>query len=723
MLNADTIVQVLLPLAQTQPFDYIAPPTTNPLLGSFVTVPFRGRKIIGIVWGKESSTLPENKLKAAISYLALPPLNSSMLALIRWVGDYTLSPYGSVLRMVMPLPPKALEPKKQLCYILGSFDHIRMTAERSKVINLLKDAHPRTTQEIIQGASVSSGVIQSLKRLTALKEVEREIPLPAAEKPRLCLSELSDTQQQAAAFLHQKIIDATHSVTVIDGITGSGKTEVYFAAIAHILTQTNGQVLILLPEISLTSQVLSRFQERFGFIPAKWHSDLSDKARKETWLGILNGNIRLVIGARSALFLPFSSLSLIVVDEEHEGAYKQEEGVLYHARDMAIVRAYLTKIPIILASATPSLETTINIQSGKFTRLHLPSRYGKAVLPSIEVVDMRTVDRKKHSWLSPTLKEALKETLASGQQSLLFLNRRGYAPLTLCQSCGHRMTCPHCSSWMVEHRYPQRLECHHCGYHHAIPHVCPHCNKEDSLVACGPGVERIAEEVKAFMPQARLLLMTKDTITNSNAAETFITSVLKKEVDILIGTQMVAKGHHFPALTLVGVVDADLGLAGGDLRAAERTYQLLHQVGGRAGREHMKGRVILQSYMPDNSIIQALITSARDSFIESEIQSRKDGDMPPFSKLAALIISGEDEKLTLQTAKNFARTAPIIEGVRVLGPAPALLYQLRKKFRYRLLLKAERHINIQKLLRHWLSQNKKPTSIQVKVDIDPYSFF
>lgn len=723
MLDTEKVIQVLLPLPHTEPFDYLLLSDMDVRPGSFVVVPFRGREITGVVWSLHPTTLARAKLKYAITLLDIPPLAPAMLSFIRWVADYTLFSYGSVLRMVMPIPLAALPPRTETAYVLGTIGAIRLTPERERVIAALEHQLPKTVKQLLQETGVSVGVLQSLKRLGVLRQVTITLQPPPAEEPVLRLPVLAGAQAEAAVYLQQKIHENIYSVTVLDGVTGSGKTEVYFTALADILAQEEGQVLILLPEIALTAQLLSRFKERFGFSPAQWHSDISDKARKDIWHGVAEGRIRLVVGARSALFLPFSSLRIIVVDEEHEGAYKQEEGVLYHARDMAVVRAFLEKIPLLLASATPSLETVINIQAGKFTRLALPSRHGGASLPEVEVVDMRSVERPKQTWLSPSLREGLATTLKAGRQAMLFLNRRGYAPLTLCHSCGHRMTCPSCSSWMVEHRNPRRLECHHCGYHTGIPTSCPECKAEDSLVACGPGVERVAEEVKSFLPAARISIMARDTIKTMAAAEEAINAILNKEVDIIIGTQMVAKGHHFPSLTLVGVVDADLGLAGGDLRAAERTYQLLHQVSGRAGREGEKGRVILQSYMPGNPIIQALVDTARDHFMESEIMNRRDAGMPPFSSLAAVIIAGENEQQTLQAARALARLAPTAEGITVLGPAPAILYQLRKKFRYRLLLKTERSINIQKLLRHWLEGYKKPSAIQVKVDIDPYSFF
>ncbi|MGD9741432.1 MAG: primosomal protein N', partial [Dongiaceae bacterium] len=476
-------------------------------------------------------------------------------------------------------------------------------------------------------------------------------------------------------------------------------------------------------EIALSPQWLQRFERRFGVRPAEWHSDLRSSERRTAWRAVAEGKARLVVGARSALFLPFPELGLIVVDEEHESAFKQEDGVVYQARDMAVVRGHLSGFPVLLVSATPSLETVQNVEAGRYRALHLPERHGGAALPRIEAVDLRKDKPPRQSWLSGTLRDALAETLAAGEQALLFLNRRGYAPLTLCRSCGHRLQCPNCSAWLVEHRYRGRLQCHHCGYAASLPPSCPACAAEQSFAACGPGVERLAEEVAALYPAARTALMTSDTVMGPLAAEAIVEAVARHEIDLLIGTQIVAKGHHFPMLTLVGVVDADLGLAGGDLRAAERTYQLLHQVAGRAGREERPGRVLLQTYDPANPVMQALIAGDRDRFLAEEAEDRRRAAMPPFGRLAALIVSGSDADAVDGLAAELARRAPQGEGVEVLGPAPAPMALLRGRHRRRFLLKCRRDRQPQPLIREWLRPVRLRGDLRLQIDIDPYSFY
>jgi primosomal protein N' (replication factor Y) len=720
MIHTIRQAQILLPLPGVECFDYRIPEDMELAVGDIVEVPFRNRQSLGVVWGLKAGGLEPAKLKTIQTHLESNRIAENLCKFIDRVAEYSFAAPGSILKMVLSVPA-ALKPLPYLAYYLpDSSAAQRITPERQKIIECFSDQQPRPLKRLAEQAGVSPAVLASMRKSGMLREVMMDAPpVPPVV---VSLPPLSPAQAEAAEALQRSIYEG-YSVTVLDGVTGSGKTEVYFAAIAEVLTQTEGQVVILLPEIVLTAQLLKRFAARFGFVPGEWHSGMSVKAKKALWQGVASGSIRLIIGARSSLFLPFAKLALIIVDEEHEAAFKQEEGVLYHARDMAVLRAFTEQIPIVLASATPSLETAINCDLGKFKRLQLPLRHGEAGMAAMEIVDMRKEQLPRHQFLSMPLRKALAATLAEGRQSMLFLNRRGYAPLTLCRSCGHRLSCPHCSSCLVEHRMRKRLECHHCGYFCRVPRLCPSCNEEDSMVCCGPGVERIAEEVAELLPGARLAVMTRDTVENSADAETLVAAILGGKIDIIIGTQMVAKGHHFPNLTLVGIVDADLGLAGGDLRAAERTYQLLHQVSGRAGRESAKGTVMVQSYMPENTIIQSLVQNRRDDFMRAEADSRKLCGLPPFCRLAAIIISGADEMLVSQAAKILAKTAPTDAGVTVLGPAPALLYQLRRKFRFRLLVKAERTVNIQKYLRYWLSLSKHPSSVRIRVDIDPYNFF
>ncbi len=532
---------------------------------------------------------------------------------------------------------------------------------------------------------------------------------------------LSPAQAAAAGSLVEAVRAAAFDAVLLDGVTGSGKTEVYFEAVAEAL-RAGRQCLVLLPEIALGAQWLDRFRQRFGVLPAAWHSDLPRRQRRLTWRAVAEGRASVVVGARSALFLPFRDLGLIVVDEEHDGSFKQEEGVVYHARDMAVVRAHLGALPIVLASATPSLETLVNVERGRYREIHLPERHGGASLPEMALVDMRADPPPRGRWLSPVVETALGETLEAGEQAMLYLNRRGYAPLTLCRACGHRMQCPDCTTWLVEHRLAGRLECHHCGYSTPLPEACPECGAADSLVPCGPGVERLAEEVAARFPEARLAIMSSDTVRGPEAAAALVARVQAREIDILVGTQIMAKGHHFPLLTLVGVIDADLALSGGDLRAAERTWQLLSQVAGRAGRAEHPGRVLLQSYMPEHPVLAAIAAGDRERFVEEELAARETFHMPPFGRLAAIIVSGRNGAAVERTGRQLAANAPRQAGLQVLGPAPAPLAVLRGHHRVRLLVKAGRDARIQDTIRRWLGPLDWPSSVRVKVDIDPYSF-
>lgn len=644
-------------------FDYRRVERPALAVGAYVRVPFGRQECVGVVWGAGSGEFELSRLKPVTDcYDHLPPMKESMRQFIDWVAWYNCAPRGAVLKMVLPVV-EALLPA-------GS-------RERVKPVK-----HP-----------------QAVGR--------NAIPLSHA--------------QQAAADELARRMESGFSVTLLDGVTGSGKTEVYFDAIARAL-ESGGQALVLLPEIALSVQWLERFEKRFGFAPVVWHSSVPPAQRKAAWRAIASGDARAVVGARSALFLPYPSLRLIVVDEEHDSSYKQEDGVIYQARDMAVARARFEKIPALLVSATPSLETWINVQTQRYHRLHLPQRHAGAALPDVHIVDMRTSACERGAFLSTPLREALVKAIAAGGQAMLFLNRRGYAPLLLCRACGTRIQCPQCTAWLVMHRSRPRLQCHHCGYQSAIPKACAACGTEDSLYPCGPGVEKIAEEVKAFLPQARFEVLSSDITDNVAAVSAIIHAMQEQRLDLLIGTQMIAKGHHFAHLSLVGVVDADLGLAGGDLRAAEHTYQLLHQVSGRAGREERAGAVWLQSFMPDHPVMKALVAGDRDRFLEMEAESRRQSHMPPFSRLAAVVLEGKTEAATRAHAEKLARAVPQIQGLRVLGPAPAPLALLRGYHRIRFLLVAERQLHLQQIVTGWLASCRPPSTMKMKVDIDPYNF-
>ncbi len=715
---------VLLPLPLAGPYDYLSRENRDIPLGSFVYVPLGAQTIIGVVWGESSKNfLDEKRLKCIESILDTPPLPESVRTFVDWVAEYNLSPPGSVLRMTMSAP-KALQPPKPRIALIMNQDapEIRMTPARQRVLSLLADGPPRTASDLANEAGVGSGVVRGLAEAKVLKRIQIPtsglFPLP---DPQIPGADLSPAQKAAANAIIEKVRKQSFEVFLLDGVTGSGKTEVYFEAIAETLRQ-GMQALVLLPEIALSTQWLNRFEERFGVLPAQWHSELSQANRKRIWRGIIDSKVNVVVGARSALFLPFDRIGLIVVDEEHEGSFKQTDGVAYNARDMAVVRARLEKCPAILATATPSLETFVNVGRSRYERLHLPERHRGAALPEVEVVDLRRDRPERQSWISPPLKLGLAANLAAEEQSLLFLNRRGYAPLTLCRSCGHRLQCPNCSAWLVEHRFASRLDCHHCGFTMRYPETCPECEAQGTMAACGPGVERLVEEVSVFLPEARIGLMTSDTIRGPGSAADLVSRVQNHEIDVLVGTQLVAKGHHFPLLTLVGIVDADLGLNGGDLRAAERTYQILHQVSGRAGRAERPGRVLLQTYQPEHPVMRALAEGDRDNFLSEEARLREAGVWPPFGRLAALILSGRAAEKVEATARSLARVAPNNPAIRVLGPAPAPLSIMRGRHRWRLLVKTTRSVNIQNILREWLAQVKIPSSVRLKVDIDPYSF-
>jgi len=724
---------ILLPLPLAGSYDYLG---ENLAPGDFVVVPLGKRETIGVVWGPGTGEVAANKLKAVIAKLDAPPLPEITRRFIDRVAAYTLAPPGAVLRMAMSVST-ALEPPRMIAawrLPAAAADQIPVPGEmgapgqaaaketpaRRRVRAVLQQGPARSTSDLAREAGVGTGVVRAMAAAGLLEAVSLP-PLPAFGRPDGFHEgpALSPAQRDAAESLIAHLADG--GVTLLDGVTGSGKTEVYFEAVAATL-RAGRQALVLLPEIALTGQWLERFEQRFGARPAEWHSDLTGAERRSAWRAIATGEARVVVGARSALFLPFPDLGLVIVDEEHEQAYKQEDGVAYQARDMAVLRGHLARVPVLLVSATPSLETLKNVAGGRYRALHLPDRHAGAALPKVRAVDLRRDRPARQRWLSPGLVSALEETLAQGEQALLFLNRRGYAPLTLCRHCGHRMNCPNCTAWLVEHRHAGRLQCHHCGYQARLPEACPACGTAGSFAACGPGVERLAEETAALFPAARIALLTSDTLGGPRSVALTIDRILRHEVDLLIGTQIVAKGHHFPMLTLVGVVDADLGLNGGDLRAAERTFQLLHQVAGRAGRAERAGQVLLQTYDPENPVIRALVADDRDGFIAYEMAERRAASMPPYGRLAALILSSADADGIDRIARELARVAPSGPGILVLGPAPAPLALLRGRYRRRFLLKCRRDIAPQPLIRAWLAKVKLPGNLRLQVDIDPYSF-
>jgi primosomal protein N' (replication factor Y) (superfamily II helicase) len=726
-------VRVLLPLPLPAALDYLAPegePIPEP--GSFVRVPLGGRSLVGVVWDGTAGELPADRLKPIIETLPLRNLAPELRRFVERVAAYTMAAPGAVLRMAMSVPDALQPPRpRRLCAISASgiaaladnAPSARLTATRRRVLETLRDGPSLPAAEVARLAACGAGVVRDLAARGLIEErLVSAMPADAAAPDwRRLRPVLSPEQSIAARRLVGGVEAGGFGVTLLDGVTGSGKTETYFAALAAALA-AGRQVLVLLPEIALGAQWLERFRERFGALPAQWHSDIGQTERRDTWRAVSAGRARVVVGARSALFLPFAELGLIIVDEEHDPSYKQDDGVCYQARDMAVLRASLSDIPIVLVSATPSLETVVNVARGRYQRVALSRRHAAAELPEVRLVDLRRERIERGRFLSPPLVAELSTTLAAGEQALLFLNRRGYAPLTLCRACGHRCQCPHCTAWLVEHRFTGRLLCHHCGHAEPVPPLCPECLTAGTLVPCGPGVERLSEEVAERFPTARTALMVSDLLPGPHAAAELAQAMTERRYDVLIGTQIVAKGHHFPMLTLVGVVDADLGLTGGDLRAAERTYQLLHQVGGRAGRAERKGRVLIQTFMPDQPVMKALAAGDRDRFLEAEAAARRVAGLPPFGRLAAVIVSAADAESCDFAAQALSRAAPQLPGVAVLGPAPAPLAILRGRHRCRFLVKSGREVNLQAVLRDWLSRVRLGGSARLQVDIDPYSF-
>lgn len=720
-------VSVLLPVPLAGTLDYRLPPGVAAEPGTIVEAPLHGRMLHGVVWdAPASSTLPLGRLKVAHPVADLPRLQPGLRRLVDWVANYTLSPPGEVLAMAIRTPLlTAPAPRAQHGFRPGATapEGRERTPARARVLEVLADGRARAQGDLAAEAGVGGAVIRGMAERGWLR-VESLAAAPDFARPdpdHHGAPQLSEDQAAAAAALVAGVRARQFAVTLLEGVTGSGKTETYLEAVAEAIREGR-QSLILLPEIALSAQWLERFTRRFGVAPAVWHSELSPALRRRTWRAVASGAAPVVVGARSALFLPFADLGLIIVDEEHESAFKQEEGVIYHARDMAVVRARLESLPIALVSATPSLETLTNAEAGRYGKLVLASRHGGAALPQVAAIDLRLHPPERGKFIAPPLVQAITETLARGEQAMLFLNRRGYAPLTLCRHCGHRFACPHCTAWLVEHRRKRILQCHHCGHVASVPEACPACEAEDSLTAVGPGVERITEEATELFPEARRLVMASDTIAGPEAAAQAARKIMNRTVDLVIGTQIVAKGWHFPHLTLVGVIDADLGLAGGDLRAGERTLQLLHQVAGRAGRAEAPGHVLLQSFSPEHPVLQALVSGDIAAFMEAEAESRRPGHWPPFGRLAALIVFGEDLAETDRTAAALGRAAPQGEGIEVLGPAPAPLAMLRGRHRRRLLLRTRRDIAVQPILRAWLAEVAVPRGVRVDIDVDPVSF-
>ena len=717
-------VRVILLNSALGPLDYSAPEGVAVPPGTILVAPLGPRQLTGVAWEPErldAGEIEEARLRPIRSLYDLPPLSEPMRRLIEWTADYYLAPLAAVLRMTLP-SSSALEGGRTVTeYRATGIVPDRLTPQRAQALERIGERQG-LVRELAMAAGVSDGVIRGLVKAGAILPVEVSVDDPFPEpQPDHHLPELEPAQHEAANLFVERVRDPLFAPFLLDGVTGSGKTEVYFEAVAEALRRGR-QTLVLLPEIALTEPFLKRFEARFGCEPVAWHSGLRQSQRRRAWRAIATGEARVVVGARSALFLPYAKLGLIVVDEAHEASYKQEEGVPYHARDVAVMRAKLEGIPVILASATPAVETRYMAEIGLYQEVRLPDRFGNAEMPTIECLDLVAEPPPRGRWLAPRLVTEIEAALERSEQCLLFLNRRGYAPLTLCRACGHRFQCPNCTSWMVEHRLVQRLACHHCGHVMPPPRRCPECGEEDSLVACGPGVERIADEVRLLFPDARTAIVTSDTVWSPAKAAEFVARMEAREIDIVVGTQLVTKGYHFPDLTLVGVVDADLGLAGGDLRAAERSFQQIMQVSGRAGRGDKPGHVLIQTHDPSARVIQALVRGDAEGFYAAETEARREAAMPPFGRLAGIIVSSEDAEAAAETARRIGRSAPSVENMAVFGPAPAPLAMLRGRHRHRLLVHAARALDVQDVIREWLGSLDWPRSVRVAVDVDPYSF-
>ena len=722
-VRGEESLAVLLPRAVPAPFDYLAPPGLDLACGDFVRVPLQTGSVPGIVWGTASGEVDAGRMKPIAERLPLPPMPLETRQFLERASRYTITPLGMMLSLSFR-PGWLRQPPATVVRGLRRTDVPlpQMTVGRVAVLSALAEsgAVPVPAAELARRSGVGTSVVSGLIRLGVLERVA--MPEESSARPIDKIS-LNSEQADAARILSAAVGKGAHRTFLLQGVTGSGKTEVYLEAVREVVRRGQ-QALVLLPEIALTETFVRRLSERMGVAPAVWHSRLSGGARRRTWHAAVNGVAPIVAGARSALFLPYRRLGLIVVDEEHDTSYKQEDRVIYSARDMAVLRAACADIPAVLATATPSLESYVNVMRGRYVRLSLPERFGRATLPDVETIDLRTHRPGRRSWLAPPLLRALEETMKAGGQSLLFLNRRGYAPLLLCHRCGHRIGCPHCDASLVAHRSRGALLCHHCGYQEQVPSHCPDCGAADSLSPCGPGVERLAEETAARFPGARLSILSSDVAVGGLALRNELDAVAKGNVDIVVGTQIIAKGHHFPRLRLVGVVDADLCLAGGDFRAGERTFQTIRQVTGRAGRSGGESLALLQTADPDNPVIRAIVDGDEERFLSQLAKERKAAAAPPFGRYVAVIISSRDPDAARQAAFALGRNAAMLDrrGIRLLGPVPAPFARLRDHWRWRFLAVARRSQEVQRHLAAWRESVTTPREVRVALDVDPQSF-
>ncbi|WP_426033013.1 primosomal protein N' [Cypionkella sp. TWP1-2-1b2] len=723
-----------------QPGDLVGVLTTEPLGrlldykapeggcgdGDFVEVPLGPRKVIGVVWGAGEGKFDPARIRSIYRVLDAAPMRAELRSFLTRASEYTLTPMAAMLRLATRAPGLGNPPSMKKTYVLGPVIPNQMTEARFRVVEALRrfGSSPVTLGELAEEAACGPAVVKGLVKLGVVLEQDapRDLPYPALNP--VTNTRLAGDQVSAGDALVALVAQGGYSGTLLKGVTGSGKTEVYLEAVAECLRKGR-QALVLLPEISLTADFLSRVQARFGARPAEWHSGVTMTERRRLWRMVGQGEASFVVGARSALFLPFRDLGLIVVDEEHDTSYKQEEGVFYNARDMAVLRAAIVGAPIVLASATPCLETWANVEAGKYGRLDLGARFGAAELPDMQAIDMRAQKLAANAWISPKLAAEIKVRIERKEQSLLFLNRRGFAPITLCRACGHQVGCDDCDARMVEHRFLNRLQCHQCGATKPIPTECPACKVEGKMAPVGPGVERLAEEVVALFPDARVAVLSSDLFGSARALKEQIVAIAEGAADIIIGTQIVAKGHNFPLLTLVGVIDADLGLQGSDLRAAERTFQLMRQVAGRAGRADKPGTALLQTFQPEHPVIRAILGGDEEAFWRAEATERRMAGVPPYGRMAGIILSSPDVAQVFEFGAELARRdGPLRKvGAQVYGPAPAPVARVRGRHRVRLLIKAEKTAPLQVAIAEWVGQFKLPNNLRLSIDIDPQSFY
>ncbi len=717
MPEKGAIISVALPLNLASVFHYSHSCKLD--AGTYVRVPLGSKTITGVVWDDVPCELAPAKLKPVKEVLDVPPLRQPLRATLEKMADYNCASLGNCLKLALPCANIAQKKQSVTHYVSVQSvpENVKITEKRQKILDLCSDDTMPQTLATLKDAGCSAAIVNSLVAAGALKKVDTSHDYARAPMLRPSPPEFTKKQLEALNAIEQEMAKPSPRI-VLDGATGSGKTEIYFQQVEAAL-KAGKQALILLPEIALSLQIVKRAAKRFGIQPTLWHSSMTPAARQQALLHVMHGGAQLVIGARSALFLPYKDLALIVVDEAHDASYKQDDGVMYHGRDMAVLRAAQEQIPVMLATATPSCETVENINTGRYACVKLERRRAQAELPQIHLVAMQDETLEKQYFVSQTIINALQTTLEQGKQSLLFLNRRGYAPLMLCRTCGYHHQCPHCSSWLVYHESQNLMQCHHCGYHASTPTACPECKADkEHLILCGPGVERVHAEVAKYFPDARVEVLSGDT----KGLAKLMNAMQRGEIDIAIGTQLLAKGHHFPKLETVGIIDADAGLAGSDVRAAEKSYQLLHQLAGRAGREATRGNVYLQTYQSDHPMMQALQAWDRDAFINAELALRKEALMPPYGRLAALIIEGVNEQQTCDAAAALHRNKPQYQEVLVLGPAPAPMYKLRNKYRHRFLVRAPKAVHVQRIMSAWKASVRVPNSIAVKIDIDPINF-